>query len=243
MLIFLPFLTAAAEGGLILLKWIFKPLFYSFLLPILKFLFRGRSAGNISEAGDLGVNGDVAMPDASTGGYWGELASKIFGLGILGLAGLVLLIAAGWGLYRLCRWLWSRDPGSKEQRNFWERCSLWFALLVFWGNKLFSPLRRASIRSSEQPSEAVRGYRRLLSWGRSCGLARQLDETPQEYGLRLGSYFPAVKDEIGLITGSFSREIYGELPVDEKQRALLKRARQTLCGPLLWLSRLKPRKL
>jgi hypothetical protein len=60
-----------------------------------------------------------------------------------------------------------------------------------------------------------------------------LYETPREYGLRLSRYFPAVKAEIELIVSTYSREIYGELPVDEAKLALLHRARRKLSNPLL----------
>lgn len=242
-LVFLPYLTAAAEGGLALLKTFSNPLFYSFLLPILRFLFGRRSGGDVYEGGDPSVGGGSAMlPDAPAESSWGELAVKIFGFGILGVAAFALLLAAGWGLHRLFRWLLSENPERKEKSLLWERLFLWFALFIFRCRKLFSALLRPGSSSAAECSEAVRGYRRLLRWGRSCGLPRLLSETPREYGLRLALYFPAIKDEIELITISFNREIYGGLPVEEKQVALLKQARLKLYSPLIWFSRLKPRK-
>ncbi len=232
-LLLLPYLTIAAESGLSLLRWFFIPLFHSFLLPLLKFLFKPRGGVSVSETGDLSGDSGVVMPDASPDSFWGQLLAKFLGLGVLGLVGLAALLAACWGIYRLFRWLLSRSPESGEQHDFFGGISLWLALLQHWWRGLLSFVRRVFIRSVPVWSETTRIYRSLLNWGSSCGLPRLLYETPREYGLRLSRYFPAVKTEIELIVSTYSREIYGELPVDEAKLALLHRARRKLSNPLL----------
>jgi hypothetical protein len=51
-----------------------------------------------------------------------------------------------------------------------------------------------------------------------------------------------VKAEVELIISLLNREIYGGIPVDKKQSALLKRAWRKLSSPLLWFSRIIPGK-
>ena len=119
-LLLLPYLTIAAETGLTAMKWVFRPLFYSFLLPILKFMFGARPMQSPPES--MGVAGDSAamMPDAVPESFLGKLFAKILGYGISGLAGLVLLVAAGiagWGSGAFCL-LFSRSPQTKNQAIF-----------------------------------------------------------------------------------------------------------------------------
>ncbi len=240
-LLFLPYLTVAAETGLTLLKWVFTPFFYSFLLPILKFMFGARPVRSIPETGDFSDDSSVLMPDSVPESFWGEIFAKLLGLGISGLVGIVLLIAAGWGIRCLFRWLLSRTPKSREHRDFWKQVVLWFAAVRRCRERLLSFIRKIAAYSAPEGSEAVRMYKRLLTWGRSCGFPCLLFETPQEYGLRLGSYFPAVKAEIELIISIFNREIYGGIPMDERQSASLRRARQKFSNPLLWFLRFMPK--
>ncbi|NMB41170.1 MAG: DUF4129 domain-containing protein [Firmicutes bacterium] len=245
-LLLLPYLTIAAETGLTAMKWVFRPLFYSFLLPILKFMFGARPMQSPPES--MGVAGDSAamMPDAVPESFLGKLFAKILGYGISGLAGLVLLVAAGiagWGLWRLFCWLFSRSPRDKEPGDFQKQMALWLAVLRFyWGKMLIFVRRIAKRGSTKEGSEAAEMYKKLLAWGRSSGFPRLHYETPHEYGMRLVSCFPAVKNEVMLITNSFNREIYGGIPVDEKQVPLLRRARRKLSSPQLWFARFFPGK-
>jgi hypothetical protein len=89
----LPYLTMAAETGLALLKWVFAP-FPTLLLPLLKFILGAGSGRRVSETGDLPGDSGALIPDSSPGSSLTELVGKIFGLGLLGLAALLLLAAA-----------------------------------------------------------------------------------------------------------------------------------------------------
>lgn len=241
-LFLMPYLTAAADTGLTLLKWFFRPLFYSFLLPILRFMFGPRPVRGVSEPGGFSDGSDVLMPETVPESFWGELVAKILGLGIAGLAVLALLILAGWGLRRLFRWLLTRTPQNREQRTLWPQFLLWLAVLRLYAAKLFSFIRRLRGRRLAEGSEAVKSYIKLLSWGRACGFPRRLYETPAEYGLRLAAFFPAVESEVAMIVSIFNREIYGEISADAKQVALLRRAWRKMSSPLLWFSRFAPGK-
>ncbi len=241
-LLFLPYLTMAAETGLTLLKWVFNPLFYSFLLPILRFMFGARSIRSDPEAGSFSDDSSVLVTDSAPDSFWGELFIKIMGFGIFGLAALVLLIAAGWGIRRLFFWLASRSPQEKERGNFWGQFLLLFLAVRLCWEKLIFFVRRTLLPFSPESSEAIKMYKRLLSWGRFCGFPHLIYDTPREYGLRIASYFPMVKAEVELIISLLNREIYGGIPVDKKQSALLKRAWRKLSSPLLWFSRIIPGK-
>lgn len=233
-LFFIPYLTLAAETGLMLLKGISSPIFYSFLLPILKFMFGVRPGRGVSGTGDLPGDSSAMLPEAGAGNSLGGIFAKILGGGALGLAALVLLCTAAWGLRCLFRWLLSRSPQKGERGDLWTQFVLWLAAMRLYWEKLHLFMSRVALRPRPEGSEAVKIYRKLLRWGRSCGFPRLLYETPREYGLRLVSYFPALKSEVELIVGSFNRDIYGGIAVDKEQSALLRRAWRKLSSPLFW---------
>jgi len=82
-------------------------------------------------------------------------------------------------------------------------------------------------------------YASLLGWGHNSGLPHFVSETPNEYGLRLGRRFPALKNEIGVITKAFNQEVYGEMVPEEQQLKIAQLAWRKLCSPLHWPIRLR----
>ncbi|MCX5906283.1 MAG: DUF4129 domain-containing protein, partial [Deltaproteobacteria bacterium] len=86
---------------------------------------------------------------------------------------------------------------------------------------------------------AAHFYTALLNWGRHSGLPRFLSETPNEYGFRLQSRFPSLRNEIALIIGAFHQEVYGEIHLPPQQLQLARTAWHRLRSPYHWPSRLK----
>lgn len=228
-LLFLPYLTLAAEIGYGVLKTVTEPLGPIFV-SIVRFLFSYRRSRPMNGAVAPGEDkGDVLPPVESTG--WTEFLS----FGLLGFMGLVFLALAGFALWHLCRWLLSRTSRGKEPQKKINLFSLWIArirlLLSFlWSRILLRAQGRKGI---------VQLYASLMGWGHHSGLPHFISETPNEYGLRLGRRFPALKKEIGLITKEFNQEVYGEMVPEEQQLQLARLAWRKLCSPLHWPNRLR----
>jgi len=232
-LLFLPYLTMAAEGGYGLLKSVAKPL-TPILITVLRFLFGSRrnwqeDSTQATGQGDRGFS----VSDESSG--WMELLEKIMGWGFLSLIGLVVLILCGMGLWLLFRWLLSRTPADERGRNRISLIGYWLtrlkAFLLLVMEKILGGFRT--------PKGAVRLYASLLGWGRHSGLPYFQTETPAEYGDRLKHRFPVLKGEIEAIIGAFNLEVYGERLPSEEHLAPALLAWKRLCSPVYWPSRLK----
>ena len=233
-LLFLPGMTLLAETG----YGLGSPLL-TLLLKVLLFLFRGRSlredsAVGSSESGSgSGIGEMIPEPEVY---FW----EKYFNLGIAVVLGAVALIAAGWGLYHLYRWLFSRTAYQKQEAIFWKSVYMHLAAfckkcgdILLWFVKFCSP--------TDKRGEGSRGYKKLLLWGKRGGFPRVSTETAREYGSRLMKYFPLFKEEIMLIIEGYHHEVYGELKLDVELENRIKQARRRLSSPLHWPYRLKTR--
>ena len=227
-LLFLPYLTLAAEMGYGVLENVTEAL-SPFFVSIIRFIFLHRQSRSMSHSVASGESKGDALPPVESS-WWTEVISW----GVLGLAGLVFLALSGLGLWYLLRWLLSRTSDSKERQSKINLFSLWIArirfLLSFFWSKIF---QRTHVHKG-----MIQLYTSLLSWGYHSGLPRFLSETPNEYGLRLGHRFPAVKNEIRLITKAFNQEAYGEMAPEEQQLILARLAWRELRSPFHWPIRL-----
>jgi len=232
-LLFAPYLSAAAEVGYGVLKSAGGPL-GPVLARALLFLFLG--ARPQEEQTSYSLRGDEA-PFISSGesGWWSELLQRVLEWGLLGLGLLIGLIVCALGLWYLARWLFSRT--SKEERKpiHWQRALLWAQRL--WA-ALATGLQRA-VQRLKGYRDAVQIYRALLKWGRLSGRPHVLSETPVEYGSRLRMQFPSLTGEIGRIVDAFNLVVYGEVALDDEQMALAKLSWRRLRSPRYWPVRLK----
>jgi len=232
-LLFAPYLSAAAEVGYGVLKSAAGPL-GPVLARALLFLFLG--ARPQEEQTSYSLRGDEA-PFISSGesGWWSELLQRVLEWGLLGLGLLIGLILCALGLWYLVRWLFSRT--SKEERKpiHWQRALLWAQRL--WA-ALATGLQRA-VQRLKGYRDAVQIYRALLKWGRLSGRPHVLSETPVEYGSRLRMQFPSLTGEIGRIVDAFNLVVYGEVALDDEQMALAKLSWRRLRSPRYWPVRLK----
>lgn len=234
-LLFLPYLTMTAEAGYSVMKGIAGPL-APLLVSFLKFFF-GRGVRADAGGGDLPGDITVEGMEPSEAGWGSEFFQRLIswlGGGLLGLCAAAVFVWAAW---KLLRWLFSRTQGDNKGRSFKEDLFLWLGLWQLRLHSFFSFIRRIFSRSERCQSETVTLYSRLLSWGSLSGFTPVLSETPREYGMRLGEYFPAVKDEIKLIVENFNREVYGKIIPDGKILFLLRRAWRRMKSPLLWPAR------
>ena len=232
-LLFLPYLTLAAEMGYGVLKSVTEPLGPIFV-SIVRFIFSYRRSQPMNGAVAPGEGKGDALPPVESS-WWTEFFERVVSFGLLGLIGLVFLALAGLALWHLFRWLLSRTSSSKDPQSKINLFSLWIArirsLLSFFWSKI---LLRA-----QGGKGTVQLYASLLGWGHHSGLPHFVSETPNEYALRLGRRFPALRKEMGVITKAFNQEVYGEMVPEEQQLKTAQLAWRKLCSPLHWPIRLR----
>ena len=232
-LLFLPYLSLAADMGYGVLKSAAAPL-GPILVSIIRFLFI-HSRSRPGTASPSSSSDEAEFVSSTESSWWTELFEKVFSWGFLGLGVLIALILCGLGMWYLFRWLFSRTTKSRKTQIQWSLISLWAALLWsallhFW-DKI--------VRRVKGYRSAVQLYSALLNWGRHSGLPHFLSETPTEYGVRLRHQFPTLNREIGLIAETFNKEVYGEILLDEQQFTMAKLAWRRLRSPIHWPSRFK----
>jgi hypothetical protein len=232
-LLFMPYLSAAAEAGYGVLKSAAGPL-SPILVSVLRFLFfRARLR---QEPAAHSPGGDGAEFVSSGESSWLiELVEKVLGWGLLGLGVLIGLILCAIGTWYLVRWLFSRTPRSERGQFRWN-------LVLLWAQRLGAALHmvwRKLVRGLKGHRDAVQLYRALLRWGRRSGLPHLLSETPAEYGSRLGKQFPSLSGEIEGIVGAFTLMVYGEVTLDDEQMIMAKLSWKRLRSPRYWPARLR----
>ncbi len=235
-LFFLPYLTMVAETGYGIFKTAAKPL-VPFLINFLRFIFvpgshlrDGREKWSSTSNGNPG---GLVSPQESS--WWTELFEKILAFMFGDISGLILLCVAVVVCFFLLRWLLSKTSVSQGKQSTWYSILLWaeklrLFLLSCW---------RGIIRRVKGYKSAVQLYAALLSWGRHSGLPHFLNETPNEYGLRLKNLFPILTREIESIIQAFNQEVYGEVNLNQQQFAIVKSSWHRLRSPLNWPLRLK----
>lgn len=226
--LFLPYLTQAAAAAYGILQQAAAPL-VPILITILRFLFRfGTSPPGGEAVPPPGNSGEVLPPPETS--WWMALIERIMGWGLLGAAVLAGLLALGWGIWQLIRWLSSSaDHGGQPVDIYQYLRSLWLAIRERFRKMLQRP---------HYLTPMARLYAGLLAWGRRRGLPQLPAETPREYGRRLGKYYPDLKGEFEQIVESFNGETYGEIVLDEEELASARRAWRKLSTPIRWFARL-----
>jgi hypothetical protein len=232
-LLFMPYLSAAAEVGYGVLKSAAGPL-GPILVRVLRFLFFRTRVWQDASSSSPGGHGAKFVPSGESS-WWSELVGRVLGWGLLGLVVLMGIILCAIGTWYLLRWLFSRT--SKEERK-----SFHWQLALLWAQSLWAAfgmgLQRA-VQRLKGYRDAVPIYRALLKWGRRSGLPQLLSETPAEYGSRLRKQFPSLTGEIRGIVEAFNLVVYGEVALDDEQMTLAKLSWRRLRSPRYWPARLK----
>jgi hypothetical protein len=234
-LLFMPYLRAAAEAGYRALESAAGPL-SPVLVAVLRFLFLGARVRPEPGSSSSSLEDDLAtLTPSGESSWWTELFQRILEWGLLGLGALAGLIVCAVGLWYLLRWLFSRTSTGERRPIEWERALLWVQGLWAAFHRGFHRL----VQHLKRHGNAVQLYRALLKWGRRSGLPHLLSETPAEYGSRLERRFPALTTDIGWIVEAFNRVVYGEMILDREQMTRIKRSWKRLRSPRYWPFRLK----
>jgi hypothetical protein len=167
-LLFMPYLIAAAEAGYGVLRSAAGPL-SPILVRVLRFLFFGarmrQEPSSSSPGGD-----EMEFISSGESSWWSELAARVLGWGFLGVGVLMGLIICVLGTWYLLRWLFSRTSKKERQPIHWQ-------LLLWWAQRLWAALGMGLQRAVEKLKgyrEVVQLYRALLTWGRRSGLPHLL---------------------------------------------------------------------
>ncbi len=227
-LLFMTYLSAAAEAGYGVLKSVTGP-----LLPVLErvllFLFAKLPEQNALFSKTMRDETPTIPPGESSA--WSEsLAWVLFGLVLL--IGLIFCVL---GIWHLLRWLISRTPKEKRKSIHWQ-------LMLWWAQRLWTALGSGlkwAVLKFTGYRDPVQFYRAFLKWGRRSGLPHLLSETPGEYGTRLKRQFPSLNRDIGRIVEAFNLVVYGEVNLDDEQMTLVKLSWKRLRSARHWPARLK----
>ncbi len=241
-LLFYPLMLQGARAGQGVLEHYGKPL-AELLARMILFFFSPRS--RTADPPLNGITGTEYIDYLSPGnGRAGFLENLLF-WGIITLAAAATLTALYFGLRHLLKWLLS-ETGNEGKRNAFNPGTALLRIL----QKIASSLKllaarwkAAARRRARLPGEGVASYlfRQLLAWGAKSGRPRLKTETPGEYAEALTSIFPNLENEIGLITDSFNREIYGGLTPRPEDDKMLLRSWRKLLHPAFWPERFKTR--
>ncbi len=233
-LLFMPYLSAAAEVGYGVLKSAAGPL-SPILVRVLRFLFLGSQLRQ-DPPPSLSGGDEVELISSSESSWWSELVERVLGWGLLGVGVLMGFILCGLGTWYLLRWLLSRTSKGERKHIQWQ-------LVLLWAERLWAALGmglRRVVQRLRGYRDAVQLYLALLKWGRRSGLPHLLSETPAEYGSRLRKDFPSLAGEIDGIVDAFNLAVYGEVALDDEQMTLVKLCWKRLRSPRHWPARLKP---
>ncbi len=232
-LLFMPYLSAAAQVGYGVLKSAAGPL-GPILARVLLRLFLGSRQEEITPSHSSG-GGEAEFTPSGESGWWSDLVLRVLGWGLLGLGLMIGLILCALGIWYLLRWLFSSTPKQERKPFQWP-------LVLLWAQRLWAVLcmgLQRAVQKLKGNQNAAQFYGALLKWGRRSGLPHLLSETPVEYGSRLKMQFPSLTGEIGKIVQAFNLQVYGEVALDDEQMSVAKLSWRRLRSPRYWPVRLK----
>jgi hypothetical protein len=224
----LPYLTLAAEAGLVVLQGAGVAV-SPFLLWILRRLFAPQTL-RVDPASAPSRHDLQAIPAHGQDGWWMALVERVllWSAGILVVAVVVALV--GLCLYLLLRFLLSRTPRRPDHRQPFSTTA-WLRRLGMFLSGLRA--RLAGVQCARD------GYRALLAWARRSGLPSAPADTPAEIGVRLQQRFPPLRDAIGSIVEAFNEETYREAVLPAERMVEVRTAWRRLRSPRRWPARIK----
>jgi hypothetical protein len=233
LLLFLPYLTQLADSAQLVLKEVARPL-GPIIVSILRFLLgvsKYRSRTGISTTSDPDAN----LVQSSDHSGWADLVARGFGWILVGMIGLMTVVAL-WALMKyLVRWLMKKNAAAEAQVRSWAWLLKLLWMLVAFPLSIWNGLWYRLTRLDSAASI----YAGILRWGCRSGLPPAPCETPGEYGNRLTRQFPKLKEEIGTIIEAFNREVYGQIAIDAQILGRILSARRSMRSPRHWPSRVR----
>ena len=231
-ILFLPGLQTLAEVSYGLLGTVTRPM-EQILIALSRFFFESGIRRKFGE----GPTGDSLPVINRSGGEFGILHYLFMGITItilLAMAGFILYRLSKW-LFSKIKWLFSETVEEKDKTGIWELLLSFVYLL----KSLLSILWIKIFKTPDISRTAETFYKLLLRWGRFSGLHHAVTETPKEYGIRLGHRFPQIENEIDLIIHMHDEAVYGGISPDGLQISRARYALRRIRNPLLWFSRIK----
>jgi hypothetical protein len=232
-LLFLPYLTVAAEGAYTVLKTAAGPL-QIVVVAIVRFLTAPRRMHEEPVRQTSGPDEMHFGDHHAEGGWLGfiyHLIEWIF-MGMAVLLGAAVVCAGIWWLVR-----WVRLKFGRMQVPADHSISLCELLKQIGSGLRFLGQSLAGILQGYTTAAQIFGA--VMRWGRRSGIARLPAETPLEYSLRLTRAFPALHSEIALIVEAYHAEIYREMLLSGPHLKSARAAWQCLRSPRHWPSRFK----
>lgn len=232
-LLFQPLMTAIAESvyaGIKTTAGLIDP----FIKSILLFLFRGQGFLAKNQAANEG-GGSLGLYQVS---HTIGVENPIL-IGILIFLFSVILCLICYLVcrlvYRLFLFLISKPPDSSTTREDTGMLSRLFGWIVY----LFQHINNLIRSFSRKIDDAGQGFVWLLKWGKRSGVAKERDETPLEYAIRLQHRFKPLENEIRTIISAFQLEIYGQVNLAQDKIQQVTCAVKTIHHPSFWLMRIK----
>ncbi len=228
-LLFQPLMTVFAESMYTGIK-ITTGLIGPFMKSILLFLIKGQ--------GFLARNQAVNEGGGSLGLYQ---VSHTMGLenpiltGILIFLFSVILCLICYLVCRLGYWIFlsliSKPPETSTAREVTGMLSQLFSWIIY----LFNYINNFIWSFSRKIDDAGQGFVWLVKWGKRSGVAKESDQTPLEYAIRLQHRFKPLENEIRTIISAFQLEIYGQVNLAQDKIQHVTYAVKTIHRPSFWL--------
>jgi hypothetical protein len=235
-LLYLPYLTIAAEVGYGTLKTAVGPLgpvVTSFLLFIFRFMFGARRSIPDQASRPSEGEGYNVLPAEES--WWIAFFGKIFAWSLAGIIVVVAVVFSCIGVWYLVRWLLSRSEPNCEKQNK----PFLFLILIQRLKEIVYFVRQWITGTTRGYKNGAQFFVAATRWGRLSGIFHFANETPLEYGLRLKDGFPFLNREFEIIMNAFNQEIYGETPLSAEQFKTVQRAWRKLTSPRYWPLRIK----
>jgi len=241
LLFLLPQMTSAAQAGYYILKVISNPI-GKLLLKILFFLFGFRSRATEVGYIDL-VDSTMPLPESNKLSWWGRMLQWILTWGGISLLILLTILALGWLLYSLWKWLSLKTELNIDRKWFFEELWLWIKDIFFQVKKILHKFYYILLSSSRKEENISTLFQKLCQWGRYSGIPRQKFQTPLEYGKNLAIFFPESYQDIRLIIDGFNQERYGKQTIHLEEFKKIRKAWRRLASPSKWPLRLSTKLL
>ena len=231
--LFYPYFFPVADTLLVIIARTTPPMVPN-LGSLLRYILAPKHSMNLSTGIENDADAQIEIAPLPADGWLPAMATILF----WATMGVALLMAVCFMLYvlkRLFAWLLSKDALGSSPPSFKAWAMNFLKVII----AMPAGLWRFCVSLFNPMDSAARAYQRLLSWGRHCGLSKQHNETPDEYGSRLVRSFPKLDQDIRMIVETFDREFYGQVQTAPDRVADILRAQRRMKRIRYWPRRVK----